>query len=275
LTPERLRSSAWRRLYRGIYADARLPDSHGLRIAGAQLLLPECAAFSGRSAAYLLGAEMLVDAAMPVQVTVPVANRFGPVGGLHIRLAPLGETDVRSVGRHACTVPIRTALDIARFEQVPESVVALDVMLARGLVRAGDLAEAARALPPGRGTRRARAAVELSDERAESPPESRLRVLLRSAGLTPELQFVVRDRGGRAIARVDLAFPEQRVAIEYDGAWHAAPGQFAKDRGRLNALVQAGWRVLHLTAADLRDPTAVVAAVRRLLASSESGEFGV
>jgi very-short-patch-repair endonuclease len=86
---------------------------------------------------------------------------------------------------------------------------------------------------------------------------------------------VVRDRGGHTIARVDLAFPEQRVAIEYDGVWHAALGQFAKDRGRLNRLVQAGWRVLHLTAADMHDPTAVVAAVRRLLTSFESGEFGV
>ena len=135
------------------------------------------------------------------------------------------------MGRYVCTVPIRTALDIARFEPVPESVVALDVMLARGLVSAGDLAETVEALPPGRGTRRARVAVELSDGRAESPPETRLRVLLRSAGLTPQPQFVVRDRGGRTIARVDLAFPEQRVAIEYDGVWHADPASSRRTGG--------------------------------------------
>jgi very-short-patch-repair endonuclease len=74
---------------------------------------------------------------------------------------------------------------------------------------------------------------------------------------------------------VDLAFPEHRVAIEYDGAWHGEAGQLARDRRRLNALVQAGWRVLHLTAADLRDPAALVAAVRCLLASTEIGVFGL
>jgi very-short-patch-repair endonuclease len=218
---------------------------------------------------------MLVGAVTPVEVAVTAADRFGPVAGLRIRIAALEDGDVRTVGRHLCTRPLRTALDIARFERVPESVVALDVLLARGLIGAGDLADAVRALPPGRGTRRARAATDLADERAESPPESRLRVLLRLAGLTPQPQYVVRDAAGRNLAHVDLAFPEQRVAIEYDGAWHGAPGQLAKDRGRLNRLVQAGWRVLHLTAADLRDPAAVVAAVRRLLASRENGEFGL
>jgi very-short-patch-repair endonuclease len=271
LTSERLRSTAWRRLYRGIYADACLPDSHGVRIAGAALLVPSSAAFAGRSAAYLFGAKTLVHAETPVEVVVPAVARFGPVAGLRIRVAPLGGDEVRTVGRHLCTVPLRTALDIARLEAVPESVVALDVMLARGLVRASDLAEAVSVLPPGRGTRRARTAVELSDGRAES----RLRVLLRLAGLTPQPQYVVRDSGGLRIARVDLAFPEQRVAIEYDGAWHGAAGQLAKDRRRLNALVQAGWKVLHLTAADMHDPAAVVAAVRRVLASCEIGEFGL
>jgi very-short-patch-repair endonuclease len=98
--------------------------------------------------------------------------------------------------------------------------------------------------------------------------------MLRLAGLHPQPQYPIRDPAGRFIARVDLAFPGPRVAIEYDGAWHGDKGQLPRDRRRLNALVQAGWRVLHLTAADLRDPVAVVAAVRRLLASSEIGEFG-
>jgi very-short-patch-repair endonuclease len=52
---------------------------------------------------------------------------------------------------------------------------------------------------------------------------------------------------------VDLADPEARVAIEYDGIWHADIGQFRRDRRRPNRLV-AGWTVLHLTATGLRDP---------------------
>lgn len=275
LTTEQLRSRAWRRLYRGVYADADLGETFAVRLAGAQLLLAPTAAFGGRSAAFLLGAESLVDADTPVEVIVPPSDRFGPLAGLRIRCTALTEADVRSVGRYTCTRPLRTAIDIARFEPLPESVVALDVLLARGLVRSDELVAATRALPVGRGSRRARTAVDLADERAESPPESRLRVLLRLAGLTPSPQYEIRGPGGRFIARVDLAFPGHRVAIEYDGAWHGAAGQLARDRRRLNALVEAGWRVLHLTAADLREPAAVVAAVRRLLASTEIGLFGV
>ncbi|WP_222263215.1 endonuclease domain-containing protein [Modestobacter marinus] len=80
----------------------------------------------------------------------------------------------------------------------------------------------------------------LADGRAESPPESRLRVLLTMAGLPPVPQWSVRRADGVFIARVDLAYPAVRLAVEYDGAWHGEPGQLGRDRRRLNALVAAG-----------------------------------
>ncbi|MDQ1661481.1 MAG: hypothetical protein QOJ68_1461 [Blastococcus sp.] len=265
LTPKQLRSRAWRRVYRDVYADAELLVTHELAIAGAALIVPGTAVFGGRTAAYLLGADSLVDAATPVEVIVPEDDRFGPVAGLRIRRASLTAADVRSVRRYSCTTPLRTALDISRGEELPDAVPALDVLLRQGLLRMGDLVEAADALPSGRGSRKARRAVELADERAESPPESRLRLMLRLAGLTPEPQFVVRDTEGRFLARVDLAFPELKIAIEYDGAWHGRPGQLARDRRRLNALVAAGWRVLHVTAGDMLVTDGLVAAVRQLI----------
>nr|WP_239520910.1 DUF559 domain-containing protein [Blastococcus saxobsidens] len=85
------------------------------------------------------------------------------------------------------------------------------------------------------------------------------------AGLIATPQHTIRDAAGEFVARVDLAFPESRVAIEYDGAWHAEPGQFRRDRRRLNRLVEAGWTVLHVTAADLRDPEALIARIRALV----------
>jgi very-short-patch-repair endonuclease len=56
---------------------------------------------------------------------------------------------------------------------------------------------------------------------------------------------------GRAVERVDLGFPDERVAIEYDGSHHAGPGQFAHDRKRLDA-IQAGGLDRHLR--DRRRP---------------------
>ena len=271
VTRKQLSSRAWRRLFRDVFADADLPDTHGVAIAGAALIVPRAAVFAGRSAAYLLGAESLVDPATPVELIVPDADRFGPVAGLRVRRTTLPPSDVRSVGRYRCTTPVRTALDVACLEPVPDSVIALDVLLSRGLVHPDDLAERAARLPSGRGVRQARRAVALADGRAESPPETVLRVLLRTAGLTPVPQYVVRTPDRRFVARVDLAFPAQRVAIEYDGAWHGEPGQLARDRRRLNALVAAGWTVLHVTAADMHEPDAVVRAVRALLTGAERG----
>ena len=85
-------------------------------------------------------------------------------------------------------------------------------------------------------------------------------------------QFVVRDAGGCFVARVDLAVPGLRIAIEYDGAWHGGAPQLTRDRRRMNALTAAGWRVLFVTAADLRDPAALVAKVRAFVLAATSGK---
>jgi hypothetical protein len=45
-----------------------------------------------------------------------------------------------------------------------------------------------------------------------------------------------------------------------------------RDRQRLNRLVAAGWTVLHVTAADLRDADALIARVRALLAGPLAGK---
>lgn len=91
------------------------------------------------------------------------------------------------------------------------------------------------------------------------------------AGLPmPAVQFEVMDRG-RFVARVDLAGPDARVAVEYDGRWHdESAQQIDRDRARLNRLVAAGWRVLHLTARRLRDDFAgFVAELNRVLAARQ------
>lgn len=271
LTTDALRSSAWRRLFRGVYADADLPDSFDVRIRGARFLLPRSAVFSGRTAAYLHGATELGDRRNLVEVAVPAGVRFGPVAGMRIRRVAMSPADVTVVGTWRCTTGLRTALDLARWEPMLDAVASLDLLLARAVVGMGELREAAERCV-GPGSRRMREAAKLADPRAQSQPESRLRVILALAGLHAVPQFTVRDAAGAFVARVDLAFPERRLAIEYDGAWHGERDQFAKDRRRLNRLVAAGWTVLHVTAADLRDAAALIAQVKGMLASATAGK---
>jgi very-short-patch-repair endonuclease len=77
----------------------------------------------------------------------------------------------------------------------------------------------------------------------------------------------VRDRAGRFLARVDLAFPEQRVAIEYEGDYHRTErDRWRKDMVRIRRLEAAGWRVLRVNGDDLRDPTHLLMQLARILA---------
>lgn len=106
---------------------------------------------------------------------------------------------------------------------------------------------------------------ELSDPRAESRPESRVRVWLTLDGLRPEPQYWIEDPSGR-LARVDLAFPEQLVAVEYDGSWRDGElWALNRDRDRLNRVQAAGWEIVFVTTQLLHHPARMVRTVRAAL----------
>jgi hypothetical protein len=76
-----------------------------------------------------------------------------------------------------------------------------------------------------------------------SPRETKLRLRIVRAGLPePDINWVLRDSGGRRVAELDLAYPVWRVAAEYDGRVHADdPAQFAKDADRWDRIRAEGW----------------------------------
>ena len=122
-----------------------------------------------------------------------------------------------------------------------------------------------------RGVRRARSVVALADARAESPGESIVRWIVHDAGLpAPTPGLAVDTRLGRRW--LDLAWPELKVAIEFDGAVKYAGGDFGdpgerlwREKLRHDALVEAGWVVLRVVWADLTDPDALVRRVREAM----------
>jgi very-short-patch-repair endonuclease len=68
---------------------------------------------------------------------------------------------------------------------------------------------------------------------------------------------------------VDIAFPEQKVAIEVDGwAFHSDQQAFQHDRRRQNYLILHGWQVLRFTWLDLVEyPQRVLAAIRSAISA--------
>jgi very-short-patch-repair endonuclease len=254
LTPADLRSRAWQQVLRGIYADAGITITHRHRcLAVARYVLPPGGAIAGRSAAYLYGAD-LVGNEDPVEVLVK-RSAMVRMAGVRAHVARLDPSDVRRHGGLPLTTPFRTCWDLSQWCADPvERVVWIDALAACGVVALPDLVTYARDRAGQRGWRRLLDAALSADAGAGSPQESRLRVRLVKAGLPrPRTQFVI-VRDGRFVARSDLAWPEYRVAAEYDGVWHAeSPTQIHADRRRLNGMIAAGWVVLHVTAKRLRD----------------------
>ncbi|MEZ5118189.1 MAG: hypothetical protein R2737_18180 [Candidatus Nanopelagicales bacterium] len=166
------------------------------------------------------------------------------------------------------TTPARTFVDLAAILRLPDLVAVADAVVRDGQATRDELRAMVRRHRGRRGVRVARRALELLDPRSESPQESRLRVVLIESGLpVPIPQLVVRAPAGGFIARVDLGYPRWRIAVEYDGAYHADPRQRERDASRRTLLREHGWYVVEVTARDLRDPYLATAKVRGALRS--------
>ncbi len=222
--------------------------------------MPDGAAFTGRSAATIRGVA-LARPWDPIEVVVAEHDRFGPLRGFQVRRVLAVSVPTEFAGGLRVASAERMVFDLANRSDRSEAVADLDEVLRAELVEVTTVDRYLTASHE-RDVRRARRAWRLADGRAESRPESRLRMLLGSAKLRPVPQLEVFDRLG-LVARVDLGFPEQCVGVEYDGAWHADAWQLRRDRRRLNRLREAGWEVVFVTA-DLLwgDPRAVVGSVR-------------
>jgi hypothetical protein len=264
LTRKQLRDRGYRRLVQGVYADPALPFDHQLRCRGVALLLPPGTAIGGHSAAAWHGAPFAA-AHDPVVVLRPADVLWRGPRGTKVHRTDLGPSDVDVLDGVPVTSALRSAWDVAALESVGTAVAALDAMVRANAVRFADLCAMADDGAGRWGVTRVRRACALVDPLAESPPESRVRVACVLAGLTPVPQHEIRVDGVR-LGRVDLAFPEARLAIEYDGAYHFEETQIVRDDARIAQLIAAGWRVIRLSAADLRDLDGVVARIRAELA---------
>jgi len=266
VTSKQLKSGLYRRLLHNVYADPGLTADHQLYARGAALVMPHNGVLGGRSAAAWFGAPF-ASPAEPVLVLVPPDSPWRGPRGVRVHRSPIAADEVLEVddGAIRITTPLRTAWDVAALETVPNAVAILD-----GMVRAGqlDLDECRRVHASAR--RRWRASrvgkvLPLVDGRSESPPESWVRVACARAALpAPIPQFVV-VVDGEFLGKVDLAWPDRGVIVEYEGAHHFDELQIRRDDRRYERLVAAGWRVIRLSAADLRDLDAVVERIARAL----------
>lgn len=248
----RLDAGRWERVHREVFRIAGQPATWRQTLLAACFTCGPGAVASHRAAAALWSLPGFPEG--PIEIN-SAGQRGRELATIRLHRARIEPGDVTHRDRIPVTTAMRTLLDLAA--TVPTSLLeeALDDAIRRRLVRIDRLRahlDAAR----GRGRRGVRAIDRLLDERQrvgvpQSVFETKLLRLIRTGG-SPELIVQYAVRLGRANAIIDFAYPDLHLAIEADGyRWHSGRAQWQNDLARRNALTAAGWRVLHLTWADV------------------------
>ncbi|SDQ06377.1 hypothetical protein SAMN02800687_0085 [Curtobacterium sp. UNCCL20] len=204
------------------------------------------------------------DALVHVHVSTvgkgPVERRTGMVGH---RVA-VDRASVTSVLGTAVSSPAATWYECRTVLTERDMVVLGDHMIGvgrlttreqlAGTIRRGD-----------RGITSARSALDRIRVGAESRRETIMRLVVTDAGFPePQLTVNVHAADGRFIGRVDMAWPELRIALEYDGDHHRTDrSAFERDRARGNDFTVEGWIVIRTTAVDVRRTASFLEQLRR------------
>nr|WP_306239005.1 DUF559 domain-containing protein [Ornithinimicrobium cryptoxanthini] len=245
LTKHQLDGPAFHSIFGSVRLSTRIALDTRARAESA-LLLVNGGVASHHTAAVIWGG-VVPDTAL-THVTVPAddARRHRP--NLRCHVGSVRCTRARGV---RVTTPEQTFYDLAGHLDLVDLVVLGDSLVQAGASTPARLTQ----FVSSRRSARARTAAALVRSGVESPMETRVRLMIVLAGLPePEINLTIRAAQGRAVYRLDLAWPDLRLAVEYDGRQHAeSPHQWGRDVTRREHLDDAGWRVIVLRAPDVYD----------------------
>ena len=242
-----LKTGNLERIWQGVYCRGEPTDE--LRLRGLDLSCGTAVPVCLGTAAALHG----FDTEQPADFHVlsPPGSRLRSADGLVVHRrngAPLV-----IVGERRATSAAWTAVEVARSLRRPRALATLDAALRSGNCSRPELWRAVIEQAGRRGIVAVRDLIPLADGLAESPMESEARLAMIDAGLPiPTLQFEIIDGDGQ-LRRLDFAWPDQRVAVEYDGVdWHSGADAMRRDRKRAAALLDVGWVVIAIVFEDVR-----------------------
>jgi hypothetical protein len=250
-TAKQLRGPRYQRVLRDVYVPAGTAVDLAVRSQAAYVLADGQAVLSGFSAAEVLGASC-APADAPAELTI---IRGRPrLTGITVHRDHLHPDEITTASGLRVTTPLRTAFDLARRLPLREAVVAVDALARVGRFDPHELATLRHRHFGARGNVRLTEVQRLADPRSGSPMETRIRFGLVTHGLpAPVPQHPVGPYF------LDLAYPEVRLGIEYDGREHLTPHRARRDLERQAYLTAAGWTILRFSAEAVLDRPQYVA----------------
>jgi very-short-patch-repair endonuclease len=244
-------------VYRNVYLPRGQPLTPVTRAVAAWLWSGRNATVAGLSAAALHGAQW-IDPRCPAEL-----NRAEACNGpIVIHREKLRGDEISVVRGIRVTTPTRTAFDLGRRKGLTTGVIRLDALANATGLKPVEIEAVADLHRGSRGLVQLRRVLDLMDGGAESPQETRTRLLLVRAGLRkPQTQIVVRDGFGVPFARVDMGYEECKVGVEFDGPQHwTDPARRTADIDRYAELGARGWQIVRVSSDLLRYRPGVVVA---------------
>lgn len=257
----RLTRRALARHHTALYRDVYIPQDVELtaRIRAEAAWLSTGATLGGLSAAAVFGTKW-IDPGAPAEIIR--TDRHAPTG-IVAHSWSLAPDEICMIGGVDATTPARTAFDIGRTRRFDQAIPIIDALMNVTRVSPAQIAVVAARHPGARGVARLPRLLKLVDGGAESPQETRLRLVLVRAGL-PRPQTQIEFPHFRI--RVDMGWEQWKVAVEYDGVQHWADRrQRSWDIDRLALLEDAKWAVIRVSSEMLTRPDVIIERVRAKL----------
>jgi hypothetical protein len=261
LVTRRTLHSRYKMIHRNVYVPKGQVLTAVTRAVAAWLWSGRNATVAGLSAAALHGVRW-IDAELPAELIRVEASHNDSIT---IHRDKLRDDEVSIVRGIPVTTPARTAFDLGRRRNgLTTAVIRVDALANATTLATVEIDELARRHRGARGVVQLRRVLDLMDGGAESPQETRTRLLLVRAGLPkPTTQIMVRDDFGLPFARIDMGYEDCLVGVEYDGPQHwTDPARRTADIDRYAELAARGWRIIRVSSELLRyRPNIVVARV--------------
>lgn len=257
--------SRYRAIYPDVYESKLNEPSLYANTVGAWLWSKRRGVITGRAAAALHGA-LWADETSPVELMWQNCN---PPPGIICRDERFTCDEVVEIDNLAVASIQRTAFDLGRHLARLKAIQHLDALARATGLEAEHVLPLADQYAGARGVRRLKEALDLMDAGAESPQETRTRLVLIDGGFPrPTTQIPVPNDSGSTFY-LDMGWEDIMVAVEYDGDQHRSdPDRYARDIARLEELQRRGWIVIRVIAGHR--PAFILYRVRQAWAQRET-----
>jgi hypothetical protein len=282
-----VRTKVWHRVRRGAYtftdiwADADARTRHGIRARAVMRAAKTDVVLSHTTAALEhVPTHWGIDLS-DVHVTRLDAKAGRAEAGVRQHRGLVLPEDVCLTSSPPVTTPVRAALELTTVAGTEQALVTINAMLHAGLFTAQDLRQRYDAMTYWPHTLATDLVIRLADARMESAGETRTAYALWREGVpTPEPQYELFNDYGRLVARLDCAWPQLGVWVEFDGrekyTRYLKEGETVTDavlrekRREERLRERTGWICVRVTWADLADPPRLAARVRAAFASQQA-----